>query len=276
MCDLFEVEKDMIFDIGGHRGDDTEVYLTLGFKVITVDANPAMILHMKDRFRNALIAGQLILLNYAITKEDGTDVSLFLTGDDSQSSIIRPSNKAVNVKSRTLGTLINEFGTPYYCKIDIEGCDHLAIASLNEGVCPPFISVEISGYSLEGIIEDKEKVFITLDHLVKKGYTRFKLVDQESLITMGASSFYKHNLHLVQRIRNKISRSFSLDYRSKFLAKFKLTSSSEISGYPGFLLPGDWIGYDEMKRRIMFHFSEYYLVASSRNLIFWVDIHATF
>ena len=36
-------EQDLIYDVGMHNGDDTAYYLHKGFRVIAIDANPAMV-----------------------------------------------------------------------------------------------------------------------------------------------------------------------------------------------------------------------------------------
>jgi len=60
----------LIFDIGAHQGDDTSVYLQLGYTVVSVEANPILVAGMKKRFSEAISSGQLIVLNYAIGSED--------------------------------------------------------------------------------------------------------------------------------------------------------------------------------------------------------------
>jgi FkbM family methyltransferase len=276
MYDGFVGGEKLIFDIGAHKGDDTAVYLHLGYKVIAVEANPALVEEMKSRFRDAVRSGRLVLLNYAVTSEDFTETSLYIADDDSQSSLVKKTNCLIMVMSRTLRSLINEFGLPFFCKIDIEGCDQSAIESLTENMCPPFVSVELSGISLYALQNETTKLFSNLDVLSNLGYQRFRLVDQATILTLSDESFYRKNLRIPQRIKNRLLRMFSRDYRSLFLSKFHLDRSAEISGYPGFVFSSDWVGYEEMKKRIQFHFYEYYSVTSSTAFIFWVDLHAAF
>jgi FkbM family methyltransferase len=276
MYDGFAGGERLIFDIGAHKGDDTAVYLQLGYKVIAVDANPALVAEMRSRFQEAVISGRLVLLNYAVTNEDFTETSLYIADDDSQSSLVKKTNCPIIVVSRTLGSLIKEFGLPFFCKIDIEGCDERAIESLTKGICPPFVSVELSGSSLDAIQTDTTKLYSNLDLLSNLGYQRFRLVDQATILTLSDESFYRTNLKILRRIKNRIVKMFSRDFRTVFLSKFRLNRNAEISGYPGFVFSRDWVGYEEMKNRIQFHFREYYSVASSTALIFWVDLHATF
>ena len=266
--------KGLIFDIGAHRGDDTSVYLQLGYIVVSVEANPTLVTGMKKRFFEAIASGQLILLNYAIANEDNKEVLLYLVNDDSQSSLIKKGEYSIKVLSRTLGSLVDELGVPSFCKIDIEGSDHIALQSLTKRNCPPFISVEISGITLDQLSTEPQKLLVNLDLLAGLGYNKFKLVDQQRLAVLSGLSFYRSNLKFINRARNRIFKFFSMDARSRFLKSHKLEKNAEVSGYPGYLLKEEWVSYDEIKRRIEFHFHEYSTVTTSTDYIFWADLHA--
>ena len=40
----------LVYDVGVHRGDDTAYYLHKGYRVVGVEADPAMADHLRDRF----------------------------------------------------------------------------------------------------------------------------------------------------------------------------------------------------------------------------------
>ena len=48
------MEKDLVYDVGLHKGEDTEYYLKKGFRVIAIEANPQLISECKARFREAI------------------------------------------------------------------------------------------------------------------------------------------------------------------------------------------------------------------------------
>ena len=52
----------LIFDVGAHKGEDTTFYLKKGFKVIAVEANPALAQGLRDRFQWAIEPGQLTVV----------------------------------------------------------------------------------------------------------------------------------------------------------------------------------------------------------------------
>ena len=64
------MEKNLIFDIGFHKGEDTKYYLEQGYKVVAVEANPMLTDYGKLKFKNYIENGQLILLNIGIANEN--------------------------------------------------------------------------------------------------------------------------------------------------------------------------------------------------------------
>lgn len=270
------MENNLVFDIGAHKGDDTVVYLSLGFNVVAVEANPYLIEVLKRRFEG-VEGKRLAIVHGAVTAAAGNPALLFLHEDSSQSSLVHKSgNAGVRVPAKTLAGLINDFGVPRFCKIDIEGSDLDALQSLQAGKLPAYVSVEICGTHLKYLEENCKPLFFTLDCLKSAGYSRFMLVDQERLQVLGSHSFYKRNLTLQRRMEHKIFTFLRNDARSRFLATYKLEKEAEVSGLPGFLLGGRWSSYDETRKLIQFHFNEFLSVVRSKDLIFWVDLHAAF
>ena len=70
----------LIFDLGMYDGADTQYYLSLGAKVIAVEANPVVVQNVQQQFRQPLDAGQLTIEAVAIGAEHGT-VTLHLSAD---------------------------------------------------------------------------------------------------------------------------------------------------------------------------------------------------
>jgi len=65
------MQRNLIFDLGVHRGEDTEFYLKKGFSVVAVDANPELCRFVEDRFPNAVADRKLTVVNRAITQTAG-------------------------------------------------------------------------------------------------------------------------------------------------------------------------------------------------------------
>jgi hypothetical protein len=62
-------QPDLIFDIGLHRGEDTDFYLKKGFRVAAFEADPDLVAHCKARFRDAISEGPLQIVEGAIAPE---------------------------------------------------------------------------------------------------------------------------------------------------------------------------------------------------------------
>jgi hypothetical protein len=145
------MEKSLIFDIGCHLGEDSEFYLKKGFKVVAVEANPALCADLRTRFAKEITDGRFILVEKAIAGAESTKIAV-------------PSSK--------FSSLIEQYGMPYYLKVDIEGADHLCLEGLQEfSDRPMYASIEIEQSS---VFEMRESV-----NLFKQtGYTRFQIVNQ--------------------------------------------------------------------------------------------------
>jgi FkbM family methyltransferase len=63
--------NDLVYDVGMHNGDDTAFYLARGFRVIAVEANPAMAAAAGSRFRSEIESKRLTILNVAIAEQRG-------------------------------------------------------------------------------------------------------------------------------------------------------------------------------------------------------------
>jgi hypothetical protein len=61
-------EKDLIYDVGLHKGEDSEFYLKKGFRVVAIEALPALAQIVTERLRPYLDSGQLVILNVAIAE----------------------------------------------------------------------------------------------------------------------------------------------------------------------------------------------------------------
>ncbi len=172
--------RDLIFDVGAHKGEDTDFYLKLGYRVVAVEANPALADELRQRFTEAIGDGRLTLVDRAIGETAGS-TSFFVNKKESVWGTTDPRWAARN---RTLGAdseqitvdcvrfadLIGEYGCPHYLKIDVEGVDMLCVDALNAVSCrPKFISLESTKTSWS----DLRKEFKTFETL---GYTKFKVV----------------------------------------------------------------------------------------------------
>ena len=177
------MERKTIFDIGMHNGDDTDFYLAKGFHVVAVEANPVAIELCKTRFADALASGRLKIINKAISDSAGSiefyvndQQSVWGTADRQwmeRNAKLGAKSHVIHVPATKMEDLLEEYGTPYYMKVDIEGFDRLCIAALVG--CkerPTFVSIESHAWSYKSTVRD-------IELLRSLRYGQFKIVRQD-------------------------------------------------------------------------------------------------
>jgi hypothetical protein len=75
------MDTDLIYDIGLHKGEDTDYYLKKGFRVVGMEANPDLVNHCKTRFKSAIAGGQLRIIEGAIAPASSGDTVTFYRND---------------------------------------------------------------------------------------------------------------------------------------------------------------------------------------------------
>ncbi|MEN9229287.1 MAG: FkbM family methyltransferase [Thermostichus sp. DG02_5_bins_236] len=193
MQEQLEVPKinDLIFDIGMHKGEDTNFYLKRGFRVIAFEANPDMVAFCEQRFKSFLEDGKLTIIFGAIVesndlipkqetvkfyKNNSLSVWGTVCADWAERNVHRgTTNTVVEVPVIKFIEIIQKYGMPFYMKIDIEGCDMICIKALKHfQIVPNYISFESSKTSFSQI-EAEIKILSEL------GYLSFQAVEQSSI-----------------------------------------------------------------------------------------------
>lgn len=169
------VRQDLIFDVGVCNGDDSAYYLHKGYRVIGVEASPVQIPHLRRRFAEAIRAGRYELVPMGIAQSEGQaqfwvcdDHAEWSSFDQSIASRSGARHHPVSVQTCRFATLLERFGIPHYCKIDIEGNDDLCLEDMRPDSKPDFISVEV--------IDPQRQIGL----LGRLGYSRFKLISQRT------------------------------------------------------------------------------------------------
>lgn len=169
-----EVQDDLIFDLGGHRGFDTAYYLKKGFRVVTIEANPKLCDLLQSTFAQESKDGKINIVNQCLWNSDGETIKFYvnLEKDDWSSALPHWANKGqhkveeIAAETVTIGTLFNTFGVPRYIKCDIEGADEIfAHGLMRDGRMPDFVSIE--GGSIDAIM-----------FMRATGYDRVQIVNQ--------------------------------------------------------------------------------------------------
>lgn len=173
----------LIYDLGAHKGEDTDFYLKKGFAVVAIEAVPEFCVLLERKFSKFVQEGQLNILNVAVSKTAGPvdfyideKVSVWGTANrdwvERNMSLGAGKTRKISVEARPLTDIINEYGVPWYCKIDIEGNDLDALKSLiGSPDAPCYISIEAEKRNWGLLMEE----LLTFHRL---GYSRYKIIDQ--------------------------------------------------------------------------------------------------
>lgn len=181
--------RQLVFDLGFHRGEDTAYYLAMGYEVVAVDASAQLVADGRERFGVALASGQLMLLHAAVVSEaqrsEQQRVAFYPHVERSEWGTVDPRwvernsrlhglphAQPVWVQAVSLPQLIQRYGCPEYLKIDIEGLDSAVLADLglvDERPCS--VSWETGKDSLRQVWRQHRQ-------LAQLGYCRFRVMQQ--------------------------------------------------------------------------------------------------
>ena len=139
---------DLCFDVGANIGNRTEIFLKLGAHVIAVEPQHDCSRMLRFRF------GEKIQIVQAALGESKKEGRIFISDTSEISSLSREWIDSVStsrfkdnqwntsqvVKIITLDDLIEEFGLPQFCKIDVEGYEEQVLKGLTKAI--PMISFE--------------------------------------------------------------------------------------------------------------------------------------
>ncbi len=282
------MEKErLIFDIGMHKGEDLGFYLQNDAKVIAVDADPMMIELASGKYSNYISENKLVLLNRAVSDSVGQLLDFNLSTNSLWNSLNKniSSRKSepvetIQVESITLPALMEQFGVPYYCKIDIEGMDNTCLQSMMDtNLRPEFISVETECLAKNEKVQQKDYLQ-TLYSLKQLGYAKFQLIDQGTLHPLRlCKKFYKQPnqfLHFMDRILKKLKIEIvPFNFRDQLSQQFHYPFPTGASGPYGDYLEGQWYNFEDAEQLIIEHRSDYFNLKKAVSYGFWCDWHAT-
>ena len=148
MTELYDTPKDrnLVFDIGMHKGEDTEFYLGKGFRVVAFEADPELAEFCRRRFSDFVDKGKLVIVEGAIVSRDVLEagqrkVLFYKNNDVSAWGTVTPDwaqrnarlghpSISIEINVVDLSFVMKECGVPYYMKIDIEGAEILALRGM--------------------------------------------------------------------------------------------------------------------------------------------------
>ena len=230
MAILFQTpkHKDLIYDVGLHKGEDTDFYLRKGFRVIAFEADPDLIQLCKTRFENFIASGQLVIVEGAILDPEiaatNKKIQFFKNEKNSVWGTVCTNwaerNERLGCPSNTIEIdtvdfvgALKKYGIPHYLKIDIEGCDMFCVNALKKFTeRPDFVSLESDANSFKNIRNE-------IDTLVGLGYESFQAIEQTTIPRQIPPNPPKEGQYVAQHFEEGCTGLFGLELLDKWQSK---------------------------------------------------------
>lgn len=223
-------DKKVLFDVGMHKGEDTDFYLKKGFNVVAFEANLELVQFCESKFSTEIKEGRLVIVQGAIIDSEldtdrsnpnilfyrNKNMSVWGTIDSNwakRNEKKGTENEIVEVLKIDFKACLEQYGIPYYLKIDIEGMDRVCLKSLlHFQQKPDYISIESEKVSFKELEEE-------LGLFTKNGYDKFKIVNQQNIE------------HQKEPVNSEEGRYINYEFKAGATGLF------------GKDLPGEWVGY---------------------------------
>jgi FkbM family methyltransferase len=160
---------DLVFDVGANKGNRTVIFLELGAKVVAVEPQKECYEHLTKRFGDTID-----LIKLGLGEKDST-ATMYVSGSTLISSFSKNHvdlmqedrfkgadwGDTIEIKMTTMDVLIEKYGTPAFCKIDVEGYEYDVLKGLSK---------PLKALSLEYIVPENTQVLVDcLSHLSSLG-----------------------------------------------------------------------------------------------------------
>ena len=244
--------RDLVYDVGMHKGEDAEFYLRKGFRVVGFEADPDLIRHCRQRLAPFVAAGRLAIVEGAIVGGPVSGLVRFMRNPRSVWGTVVPewadrnarlgigSSSEIEVPVVDFCQAIQQHGIPYYMKVDIEGCDMICVETLQRFVeRPDYVSLESDKLRFSTVRHE-------IDALARLGYDAFQAVDQSTL-------------HHLQRPPSPATEG-------EYVAH---VFEAGASGLFGSELPGRWRTRGEILRQYRAIRAGYVLLGDSGIMTYW-------
>ncbi len=138
---------DLVFDVGAHLGDRTAAFAALGARVVALEPQPAV-----ARWLRRLVGGKagVTVRDQAVGARSGVEriavsrrtPTVSTMSESWRAGVVEAHpgfegvrwDASVEVPVVTLDALIEEYGTPAFCKVDVEGYEAEVLAGLSSPV----------------------------------------------------------------------------------------------------------------------------------------------
>ena len=172
----------LVFDVGSNVGTTVEFFSQKANKVIGFEPNPRLVEILREKFNNR----NVIIDSRGLSNEIGEKKFRIANADtistfsedwvnNSRFTGGYSWNEGIIVETTTLDSVIEQYGTPDYIKIDVEGYEFEVLTSLTK-------LLENTIISFEWAEEQKNKIEQTIKYLFNLGYEKFSYTEADKIL----------------------------------------------------------------------------------------------
>ena len=215
----FITEGMLCFDIGSHYGNRIPVWSQLGASVVAIEPQPILYKFLVQKYGKRK---NVRLLQAVISDQDGDQTLFHNTRNPSLSSIDKDWivekkedpiwgnyewDAEIRVNAYTLDQLIEAYGKPDFCKIDVEGAEYKVLAGLSR---------PLNCISFEYLTIDKERTLACIERLEALGLYRYNWTISEKGKLMSSTWLTAKNMkNVVQNMHGTYSGDIYAQYHVK-------------------------------------------------------------
>lgn len=272
------MEQKVIFDVGLHKGEDTQYYLARGFRVVAIEADPDLVSFCNNKFREFVDSGVLEIVHGAVVEDDAQQSIKFFKNNTvsvwgtvvkswaDRNAMLGAESVEIEVPVVNFKELFSKYGCPYYLKIDIEGMDLVCLKKLFDVDCRPnFVSIESEKVNFSSLLDELE-TFHSL------GYRKFIVQQQANISSSSIPSNSNEGVYVDYKFPSESTGLFGSDLGSNWLSK-----EEAVLRYKDVFK--DYSLYGDHSRLRKLPLEKYLLYALSkitrRPLPGWYDTHAS-
>lgn len=188
----------LVFDIGAHQGIKTDQYLKKGAHVICFEPQPQLATALRRKYSGD---SRVVVVECALGEQEEKKPMFICSSATAISTLSNQWktgrfsretwDKTIKVTVSTLDQMIQKYGLPEFCKIDVEGYELNVLKGLSHPI--KYLSFE---FTQEFFANTK----LCIEHLVSLGYTKFNYAIAEK--EQFACPQWKHARDLIQVIEN--------------------------------------------------------------------------
>ena len=202
----FIQQDDLCFDIGANVGARAKIFRRLGAKVVCLEPQQECLKILNSLFsndKNVQIVGAAVGANVGmgeLTMSVHNDLIASLSDKyvkESRFSDDFKDSETQQVSITTLDELIRKYGTPKFCKIDVEGFELEVLKGLSQPL--HYVSLEFA----KEFLDDTEKCLQLLANL---GAKKFNFSEGDSLVLFSTEWFTL--TELMNKMRSFQSKDF--------------------------------------------------------------------